>query len=150
MFPLDMLWPMAPRICDPAQSRGDMQIMPEGRKSEEDGMIFPRPKDIALEPETVRVTREGRELCNLMTAAGKAEYRRRILAMLQRQGGRCCLCLKMLKPERATFEHEAGRGMAGGHRDDRIVLPGGVWINGAACWRCNSLKGSRRISYNRG
>lgn len=39
-------------------------------------------------------------------------------------------------------------GRTSGHRDDRIELPDGTWINGAAHRSCNSWKGSRRIPYN--
>lgn len=111
-------------------------------------LAFPRPKDIKREPEPVRIFAGGREVCNMLTAAGKAEYRRRVAEMWERQGKRCCLCLKPLALEEATFEHEWGRGIGGGVRDDRTRWPDGTWINGAACWTCNGLKGSRRIAYN--
>jgi hypothetical protein len=76
--------------------------------------------------------------------------------MLVRQRFRCCLegvapgCPGILSPLEATFEHEFGRGMNGAHRDDRIELPDGQWINGAAHGVCNAWKGSRRIAYNNG
>jgi hypothetical protein len=47
----------------------------------------------------------------------------------------------------ATFEHQDGRGMGGGHRDDRIEIDGKPY-NGAACLSCNGSKGSKRIDYN--
>lgn len=97
--------------------------------------------------DAIRVTRDGREIC-LRSAAGKLEYKLRLLAMLKRQKGKCCLCRLPLSDAEATFEHENGRGMGGSKRDDRIVLPGGRWQNGAAHLRCNLAKGSRRILYN--
>jgi hypothetical protein len=104
----------------------------------------------------VRVFRDGREVCNTRIAAGKAIYEGRKMAMWERQGRRCCLyrhirsCPGRLEWNEATFDHEVPRGHGGGSRDDRIVLPDGKWQNGAAHWRCNSLKGSRRIGYNEG
>jgi hypothetical protein len=108
---------------------------------------FPKPGDLEETSPAVRIYPDGREVINLLTAEGKAEYRRRTLEMLERQDGRCCLCYQPLRKQDATFEHEAGRGMSGGHRDDRTVV-GGRWINGAACCTCNSRKGSRRGTYN--
>jgi hypothetical protein len=116
---------------------------------------FPKPKDIYCEPETVRVYPSGREICNKLSVEGKREYRRRTLKMLVRQAGRCCLegyapgCPGNLSPREATFEHERGRGLGGGKRDDRTELPDGTWINGAAHELCNGWKGSRCIDYNR-
>lgn len=124
--------------------------------------MFPRPKDIRREPEVVRkVYRNGvlvREQCNLLTKAGMEEYRRRVRVMWERQGKRCCLegrapgCPGRLAWSDAMFEHEDGRGMGGGSRDDRIEKPDkdGVMrpYNGAAHPQCNTWKGSQRISYN--
>lgn len=48
-----------------------------------------------------------------------------------------------------TFEHVDGRGIGGGHRDDRIWLPDGdrmIPYNLAAHVKCNMAKGSKRIS----
>lgn len=115
--------------------------------------MFPKPGD--RKPVAVRVTREGREIINKATAEGGREYRRRVLAMLERQFFRCCLegyapgCPGWLTAEDATFEHEWGRGMAGAKRDDRIEYKNGIWVNGAAHALCNSWKGSRYIDYNR-
>lgn len=99
---------------------------------------------------------DGREVCLTIgmvkqSLQGRKEYRRRIQAMWDRQNGICCLfghikeCPGPLRLEEATFEHENGRG--GGKRDDRIEVDG-KWINGAAHWFCNNIKGSRRIKYN--
>ena len=102
----------------------------------------------------VKVYPDGREVCDLYSVAGKREYARRIQAMVTRQRGICCLhgyapdCPGRFGGDRQTFEHENGRGMGGAHRDDRIELPDGTWINGASHYACNVWKGSRRIPYN--
>lgn len=117
--------------------------------------IFPTEDDIKKEPVTVRVMKDGREICNLLTKAGRDEYNRRIRVMRERQGKRCCLeghvegCPGRLALAEATFEHQDGRGMAAGHRDDRIEKDGKPY-NGAAHFVCNSMKASRRIDYNEG
>jgi hypothetical protein len=101
----------------------------------------------------VKVMPDGREICNQYTDTGRKAYRKRTEEGRQRQGGRCCLegycpgCPGYLSAEYATLEHENGRGMGGGHRDDRMVI-NGRWHNGAAHFMCNNWKGSRRIDYN--
>jgi hypothetical protein len=87
----------------------------------------------------VRVYPDGREVCQ-DSPAGWREYKRRVEAMLLRQGGRCCLCGKRLALSQATFEHQRRRGMGAAWRDDRITKDGQDW-NGAAHWVCNSEKG---------
>ena len=111
-------------------------------------MMFPLPRDIKREPEIVHIYPGGRECCNLLTAAGKAEYKHRTMLMLDRQNGLCCICHLPLMPSAATFDHERCRGLGGGFRDDRISLPDGKWLNGAMCWICNSIKGSSLGHYN--
>ncbi len=104
----------------------------------------------------VKVLRDGREVCNQFTSTGRREYRKRTEEMAARKNQICCLfehspvCHPrgLLMGYVPTFEHENGRGMGGGHRDDRIVLPDGRWQNGAAHAQCNIWKGSRRIVYN--
>ena len=81
-----------------------------------------------------RVYPDGREVCT-DSSAGWKEYKRRVEAMLLRQGGRCCLCGKRLALSQATFEHQRRRGMGAAWRDDRADC------NGAAHWVCNSEKG---------
>lgn len=122
---------------------------------------FPKPKDtprVETENPAFRTLRDKREVCrtglNDGTLEGRREYKRRVAAMLRRQNGICCLavhlgcCAGPLKIEDATFEHEAGRGMGGSKRDDRIELPDGRWINGAACYRGNQMKGGNKLRYN--
>jgi hypothetical protein len=88
--------------------------------------------------------RSGREVCP-KTAAGRREYQRRLEVMVVRQRGLCCLCGRpMVWP---TFEHQDGRGMGAGHRDDRIEIDGKAY-NGAACLSCNGAKGSKRTEYH--
>jgi len=106
----------------------------------------------------VRVFRDGREWCNLLTKEGRDEYARRKRLMWERQGKRCCLefwvsgCPGRLALADAVFEHQAGRGSGGGHRDDRIekldpktgkMMP----FNGVAHAWCNNVKGSRKMDY---
>ena len=122
-------------------------------------LAFPKPKDKPkLLTEPFKVMPDGREICYVVgtvaqSLKGRAEYRKRVSAMWERQKGVCCLygwldcCPGELSFSEATFEHENGR--SGGRRDDRISLPNGDWINGAAHGLCNSAKGSRRIPYNR-
>jgi len=118
-------------------------------------LAFPKPKDQKREPvSAVHVRPDGREVCDLNISAGRAEYRRRVEEMRIRRKHMCCLygyapmCTGALRVASATFEHERGRG--GGKRDDRVSLPDGTWINGAAHLACNNWKGSRYIDYNLG
>lgn len=120
-----------------------------------EALAFPKPKDAAKAPcEAFKVMPDGREICDLNTSAGRAEYKCKVERMRLRQYGICCLeghapmCPGGLRKEDATFEHENGRG--GGKRDDREILPDGTWINGAAHAVCNAWKASRYIAYNDG
>jgi len=45
---------------------------------------------------------DGREVC-VDSPAGWREYKRRVSAMLERQGRRCCLCNRPLSLTNATF-----------------------------------------------
>jgi hypothetical protein len=95
---------------------------------------------------------DGREVCDLLTKAGRDEYQRRKRRMWERQKRRCCLegylagCRGTLRWTEAVFEHQDGRGMDGAHRDDRTEREGRPY-NGAAHSWCNYLKSSRRIDY---
>ena len=92
----------------------------------------------------VRQYPDGREVCQA-NAAGKVEYARRLQVMLQRQGWACCLCHDPMNSYNATFEHRCPRGIGAARRDDRIEDANGQPMNGAAHWKCNVEKGSKRI-----
>lgn len=94
--------------------------------------------------EPVETRRDGNEVCT-NSVAGKREYNRRTLAMAERQDWLCAICgCRMF--DNITFDHEKGRGMGGGKRDDRIEIDG-KWHNAAVHWLCNGDKGSRRVAY---
>ena len=103
----------------------------------------------------VRTLPDGREICN-DNVAGIREYKSRTHQMADWQHWVCCLhghapmCPGRMAPYDVTFDHEGGRGMNGGKRDDRIALPNGKRQNGAAHRACNNWKGSRVIRYNEG
>lgn len=88
----------------------------------------------------VRRYRDGREVCQ-ESPAGWREYKRRVELMVRRQDHRCCLCNRRLALSQATFEHQRRRGMHAAFRNDSILDKDGNWINGAAHWVCNGLKG---------
>lgn len=100
---------------------------------------------------------DGREVCDLKSKKGRDEYIRRIRSMLVRQKKICGLQISdqckarhgRLSIDEAQFDHEVGRGLGGGHRDDRIEIDGKPQ-NAAVCAWCNILKGSRRIPYFEG
>ena len=102
---------------------------------------------------SMRVMKDGREVISLLTKAGRDLYMGRVRAMWLRQGKRCCLegrvtgCPGALRLADAVFEHQDGRGMGGGHRDDRIVKDGKPYNGAAHAW-CNSKKGSVRMDYH--
>lgn len=90
----------------------------------------------------VKVFRSGREVCS-KTPEGRAEYLKRLDAMVERQSGVCgCGCNQGLYDP--TFDHENGRGHGGGKRDDRIILPDGTIQNRALNGVCNVKKASVR------
>lgn len=104
----------------------------------------------SLKPSAVKTYRDGREVCNDDTAAGRAEYARRREEMWERDKGICCICLLYVPKDEAPFEHWLGRGSGGGHRDDRTEKPDSVTgemkkCNGIAHSWCNGLKGSKRM-----
>src|SRR5271156_2665054 len=114
---------------------------------------FPKPKK-PPKP-AIRVFRDNREVCNMLTKAGRDEYAGRVRAMWERQGRKCGLYISpqckarggRLLIDEATFDHSYGRGMGGGKRNDAILDANGKWLNQAVCCWCNSLKGSRSIDY---
>lgn len=121
--------------------------------------LFPKPSQIKKQPVAIRVLKDGKEQCNLLTTEGRHTYRDRTRQMWERQGHICCLsghiksCPGKLNWSDATFDHEIPRGHGGGSQDDRIEVPDPKtgrmkWQNGAAHSWCNMMKGSRRIPYN--
>lgn len=93
----------------------------------------------------VRVFGDGREVVHRAQI-----YIERTEAMARRQKNKCAMCvLSFAIVGRPTFDHEAVRGMGGGHRDDRIEV-NGKWQNAALCVACNTLKGSKRYSWVNG
>jgi hypothetical protein len=112
------------------------------------GFALPKPKDAPgrrRKPGTAfKVYDDGREVC-LPTPSGRREYQSRIEQMWYRDHGICCICNQPVPLAEATFEHKKGRGMGGGHRDDRIADADGNPMNGIAHISCNGEKGSRRL-----
>lgn len=95
--------------------------------------------------DAVKVFPCGREVCD-KTTSGLRLYRNRTLLMMIRQNYLCALCGMFMQSYEATFDHEDGRGMGGGKRDDRIEVDG-KWKNAAVHGSCNGAKGSRKIPY---
>ena len=99
----------------------------------------------------VKVMKDGREICDQLTKAGRDEYRGRTKTMWNRQGGRCGLMISPQCKQRGgrwafnevQFGHEVSRG--GGKQDDRIEVDGKP-RNRALCAWCNGLQGSRPMS----
>jgi hypothetical protein len=88
----------------------------------------------------VRLYPDGREVCQ-DNALGRRTYTNRVQEMVQRQEFRCSLCGCRLSKAGATFEHQRRRGMGAAFRDDRIIDGAGNWMNSAAHWACNGVKG---------
>jgi len=95
----------------------------------------------------VRVMKDGREICQTQTRAGAEEYALRRMLMRARQHNLCCLCGLWMSEEDTSFEHQCSRGMGGGSRDDRILLPDGTLLNGASHTICNALRGSTNTPF---
>jgi hypothetical protein len=106
--------------------------------------ILLKPKDQKRKRQPIKEHRDGREVLNLKTAKGKAEYRKRTWEMAESQDWKCSWCGGYMTKETATFDHGQGRGMGGGIRDDRKKVGG----NSAVHFHCNSAKGSRRVARN--
>lgn len=112
---------------------------------------FPRPEDIKKEPVTVRVMKDGREVCNMLTAAGRAEYERRKRFVWEQQtfrsigidqpGHYCSICKLILHWKDTTADHIKPRKSGGSERDDRVENLA------AAHWICNTQRGSKRSGY---
>ena len=98
--------------------------------------------------EAVKIYPDGRRVCNLKSAEGKRAYEWNTDLMAQRQFWKCAICHHRYDGL-LTFDHEAGRGLGGSHRDDRIIVDG-RWQNAALCPPCNILKGSKRYHWQDG
>jgi len=106
-------------------------------------------KDLKLfkpEPEHIKIDSEGREKIDRESAAGKAEWRKRIDFVYRRDEGRCKLQLDGCESAGNHFrlltfviDHRLPKGMGGSTHDDRVE---NLQLS---CWNCNSLKGSKRI-----
>lgn len=101
------------------------------------------------EPESVHTYPGGRQVCT-DTAAGKCEYKARTTEMWLRQDGICPITNEWVDENRVQFDHEAGRGSNGGHRDDRTLNDKGEWQNAAVSPEGNTLKGSKRFHWENG
>jgi hypothetical protein len=96
-----------------------------------------------------QVFADGREILNLQTKRGRAEYDRRTKAMWDRQGQRCALVIHLFckenrgkwQPWEIFFDHELLRGVS--RQDDRIEVDGKP-LNHAVCGWCNSQRGSQK------
>lgn len=102
---------------------------------------FPKPQDVAREPEPVHVFPDGREVCNFLTTSGRSEYRRRLTVAWKLQRGMCGICHGYVRLGDASADHVLTRGMGGGRRDDRQEN-----IRATHLW-CNSERGSKRKGY---
>jgi|SRR6185312_7021382 len=102
-------------------------------------------KEIVRVVEWIKKYDDGREVLNMETAEGLAEYKQRTYEMAKRQDFFCgCGCGQVLNVWNMTFDHESGRGLGGSRRDDRISLPNGELLNRALTYECNRRKGSVR------
>lgn len=90
---------------------------------------------------------DGREVCQMNTAAGKREYKERTRKMCIRQGFLDAITGQHMHTWEATFDHQAGRTV--GKRDDRIIVDG-EWHNAALGLQSNMQKGSRRYHWQDG
>lgn len=104
-----------------------------------------RPRRVGAKKAQPAVIRheDGREICT-NTHAGRKEYRTRRDYMWDRDEGICCICGTYVEKDESTFEHWMGRGMNGGHRDDRCDVDG-KRNNGIAHGHCNTLKASMTL-----
>lgn len=116
-------------------------------------IAFPKPSQVRKPQEAVKVFRDGREVCRMMTKIGRDEYSNRVRRMWERQGRKCGLIISpqcqarngRLLIDEAQFDHETPRRMGSGSRDDRIEIDGKPVSRAVCCW-CNCLRGSRPLS----
>lgn len=116
---------------------------------------FPKPMDQKKSPKpAVKVYKDGREVCDLTTKAGRDEYSRRVDIMFDRQGKRCGLMIAPQCKEKKgrwprnmmQFGHARSRKFGGSAREDRIEIDGKPTDSRALCPWCNSLQSSRPIT----
>jgi hypothetical protein len=102
---------------------------------------FPKPSQIKKTKLAVKVFRDGREVCDQLTKAGRDEYTRRKRVAWEEQKGICAICHLRLNWADTTADHKTPRGMGGGARDDRQENLAAVH------WVCNTERGSRRSGF---
>jgi 5-methylcytosine-specific restriction endonuclease McrA len=89
----------------------------------------------------VRVMKDGREICDQLTKAGRDEYTRRKRWAWEDQKHICAICHKPLTWADTTADHIQPRGMGGGRRDDSQKNLAAVH------WKCNAERGSKTSGY---
>jgi hypothetical protein len=127
---------------------------PEPRRKESIILAFPKPGQIKRDKPAVKVMKDGREVCDLLTKQGRDEYVRRVDVMFVRQDKRCGLMISHECMDRSgkwprnmiCFGHPFSRGFSGGKRDDRIEIDGKPTMARALCPFCNTMQASRPIT----
>jgi hypothetical protein len=106
------------------------------------GLAFPKPKDTKKPPKpAVKVMKDGREICDQLTKAGRDEYERRKRKAWEDQKRICSICHLPLRWSDCTADHIKLRKMGGSERDDRQE-------NIAAAHAvCNCQRGSKRSGF---
>ena len=104
-------------------------------------LAFPKPKDCKKEPVAVKVMKDGREVCNMLTASGRTEYERRKRWAWDNQSHICGICKLHLNWGDTTVDHIKPRKSGGSERDDR------QFNLSAVHWLCNSSRGSKRSGF---
>lgn len=102
---------------------------------------FPKPGQIKKVKPAFKTLRDGREICDLLTKAGRDEYTRRKRVAWEQQKGVCAICHLKLNWGDATVDHKKVRGMGGGSRDDRQENLAAVH------YVCNTKRGSRTSGF---
>jgi 5-methylcytosine-specific restriction endonuclease McrA len=95
---------------------------------------FPDAKD-KREPVVVRVLEDGREIVNMLTAAGREIYRSRKRKAWEAQGGLCAICGRYVSWEECEADHIRPRSLRRDDRQDNIQ---------AVHHLCNAAKGSQQ------
>jgi len=89
----------------------------------------------------VKVMKDGREICDQLTKAGRDEYMRRKRVAWEDQKGICAICHLRLNWGDTTADHIKPRKSGGSERDDRQENLAAVH------WTCNTERGSKRSGY---